>query len=534
MNATGQELRLLEKEAERLVDEAGISSHVEALLVKMHRRGGRPRELPVKALFVALQLMAFSGRYYLNDVAKVFNGLSRPTRVRLGIIRAGGQRITNRQVQYLTDRIDAALRRDFEATSKRDESRYENFDAVFSAIAQAGAHPDAAKSSSVAVDASDIRSWGTSRNVYCPVVNTATGEESYAKARRTTDPDAAWRGATNHEYKKPVFGYEVTVAVSVRDEPGNEVPRAALAARFRPINVNGREAALACIGEVAKNRGHLGDVLIDREYTQSKHGEDFLNPVRVLGGEPVFDLKQNQVGPSGVVRGAIIIDGQPFSPSMPKVMKKLMPPSSKGTDVYKPSPEALAEYQAKVKARSMYALVPNETRRRPNGTMVFQCPGAAGKLDCPLRPPVRATRLHLLPAANPPTRAAVDTVCASRFRSFEMTDLPLYQRHLYGSKEWFHSYARRGSSIEPHFGALKDESAEGLRRGKFRVRGIVKTGLMVAFALASTNRRLALAWDRRPPVVAKTKRPKRRPRRQAWTSLQLLTTSTSANLVLRT
>lgn len=533
MTETRQELRLLEKEAERLVDEAGISSHVEALLTKMHRRGGRPRELPVKALFVALQLMAFSGRYYLNDVAKVLNGLSRPTRERLGLIRASGHPITNRQVQYLTDRIDGALRRDFTTTPMRDESRYVDFDAIFSAIAKAGAHPDATKSSSVAVDASDIPSWGTSRNVFCPVVNTTTGEESYAKALRVTDPDAAWRGAKDHEYKKPVFGYEVTVAVSVRDEPGDEVPRAALAARFRPINVNGREAALACIEEVAKKRGRLGDVLVDREYTQSKHGEDFLNPVRILGGEPVFALKQNQVGPSGVVHGAIIIDGQPFSPSMPTALKKLVPPSGKGTDVYKPSPEALAEYQAKVKARSMYALVLNEARR-PNGTLVFQCPSAAGKLGCPLQAPARPVRLGLLPAASPPKRAVADTVCAKRFRSFEMTDLPLYQRHLYGSKEWFHSYARRGSSIEPHFGALKDESAEGLRRGKFRVRGIVKTGLMVAFALASTNRRLALAWDRRPPVVAKTKKPKGRPRRQAWTSLELLTTTDSANLVMRT
>lgn len=533
MNPTGQELRELEKEAERLVDESGISSKVETLLAEMHRRGGRPRELSVKALFVALQLMAFSGRYYLNDVAKVLNGFSRPTRVRLGLIRVSGRPITNRQVQYLTDRIDAALRRDFATMPKSDENRYADFDAIFSAIAKAGAHPDAAKSSSVAVDASDIPSWGTSRNVFIPVVNTQTNEESYAKALRVTDPDAAWRGAKDHDYKKPVFGYEVTVAVSVRDEPGNEVPRAALAARFRPSNVNGREAALACIGEVKNKRGRLGDVLIDREYTQSKHGKDFLHPVRILGGEPVFALKENQVGPSGVAHGAIIIDGQPFSPSMPEKMKKLVPPTGKGTDVYKPSPEALAEYQAKVKARSMYALVLNEARR-PNGTLVFQCPGAAGRLDCHLQAPAKGVRLALLPAANPPKSAAADTVCSKRFRAFEMTDLPLYQRHLYGSKEWFHSYARRGSSIEPHFGALKDESAEGLRRGKFRVRGIVKTGLMVAFALASTNRRLALAWDRRPSVETKTKKPKGRPRRQAWTSLVLLTTSDSPDLVLRT
>ncbi len=49
--------------------------------------------------------------------------------------------------------------------------------------------------------------------------------------------------------------------------------------------------------------------------------------------------------------------------------------------------------------------------------------------------------------------------------------------------------------MEPQFGALKDEAAAGSCRGKVRVRGIVKTGLLIAFALATTNRRLALSWD---------------------------------------
>ena len=63
-------------------------------------------------------------------------------------------------------------------------------------------------------------------------------------------------------------------------------------------------------------------------------------------------------------------------------------------------------------------------------------------------------------------------------------------------KKWFYAYSRRSTSIEPPFANIKDEAGESFRRGKVRVRGIIKTGLMGACALASKNRRLTLSYDR--------------------------------------
>jgi hypothetical protein len=498
MIVTSQELRALEREAEALIEEASAYVRIEELLTLEDLRRGRPRDLSVKALFVALQLLSFSGTYFLKEVPKALNGLSPDARRRLGLLRKNGRPVTLRQVHYLMNRIDHALRHDLAKTDLSEEARYGEFDAVFSAIATVGAHPGANGSLSISIDGSDIPTWGNDRNVHRRLLDEATGELTWAIVRRNTDTDAGWRGAKNTFNKPPMFGYVVTAAVSVRDDGGPDVPRATVAARFRPVNADGRKAALACVEEIANKRGQLGDVLVDREYTQSKHGKDFLEPVRELGGEPVFDLKENQVGPSGTVLGAIIIDGQPFSPSIPKALRTIAPPRGKGSTTYKPSPQALADYQQSIKARSIYALVPHG-QRLANGNLVFQCPGAAGKLLCPLQAPFGNRRTGLLPAANPPKTVVAGTVCASRYRTFTSSELPLYQRHLYGSKEWSDSYSRRGSSIEPHFGGLKGDAGAALRHGKVRVTGIIKTGLMVAFGLATTNRNLARAFDARRP-----------------------------------
>lgn len=265
--------------------------------------------------------------------------------------------------------------------------------------------------------------------------------------------------------------------------------------------------ALACATDVAVKQGSLGDVLVDREYTKSNHGRDFILEVRKMGGEPIFGLRVNQVGVSGHVRGAVIIDGQPFSPSLPKSLSTIHRPLP--TDTYTLNPDALKKYEDQIAARSIYALVPHGARKA-NGAQVYQCPAAAGKLICPLVASSQFLTLGTMPAANPPKVAPLNSVCDSKFRTFNAAELPLSQRHLHGSTAWRKSYARR-NEVERLFSNTKDQSSENLRRGSIRVRGIVRMGLLVALALASTNRRLASSYDRRQPEPPK--RGRGRPRK---------------------
>ncbi|NNN01872.1 MAG: hypothetical protein HKL86_08585 [Acidimicrobiaceae bacterium] len=103
---SGPEFSRLVKEAEALVDESGAAIVVEQLLSATAEKSGRPRELPVRTLFVAQQLLAFEGDHFLVSVPKLLNHLDAATKRRLGIYR---RTVTYRLVQHLFAVIAAAV-----------------------------------------------------------------------------------------------------------------------------------------------------------------------------------------------------------------------------------------------------------------------------------------------------------------------------------------------------------------------------------------------------------------------------------------
>ena len=496
---TAAELAKREEEVLAMIDETRAYEHIDDVIARATKRDGRPRVLSTRALLFAVQMASTNGDYFINQLPDLLNNLSAATQRELSIY---GHTITWRQVQYLFTRIDRVLRPSITNEELDDEQRYGDFDRIFSAIATAGAHADSMNSLSVAIDGSDIATWAKTHYTYKKF------DDTYEVVKKVTDSDAGSRPRINEEDKAPFFGYEVTVATAVKDLGGPTVPKAAKAARFRPTTKSDiRTVALSALREVKKRQGALGDVLVDRGYTSSNDGKSFLIPVRQMGGEPVFDLLNRQVGTSGTVHGAIIIDGRPYSPSIPKALRNLKPPRSKGTNVYHPNPDEVRVYEEKIALREIYAMVPHG-RVSDDLRLVMQCPGAAGKLSCPLQPPKVAPRPGILPINTQPKTALPHSVCASRYKTFDLvSDIPLYQREVYGSTAWRKSYARRGTSVESNFSGLKDDAMASLHRGKIRMRGLIKTGLLVAAALASANRRYARSWDRQflpaPPTHTK-------------------------------
>ena len=412
---------------------------------------------------------------HLIRVPGMLNGLDAPTRKRLGVARQGG--ITRRQVERLYNLIADAL----------DGSKHAHFDAFCDLLLQATVDPACAETSSIAIDGTSVDSWGRRRRRV-----DAAGQVSWV----SSDPDAQWRRKSkDNPWKRPVFGFDLTVAVTVPEVDGPDVPLAAKAMRFRGANRGSVAMGRAVVKEVARQQGVLGDVIADREYTSTLDGRDFVLPVRALGGEPVFELTQLQLGARGTSHGAVMIDGHPFSPSVPPALQLLTPPPPGAPWV------DVQAYQQKIAMREKYALVPHGSRKA-NGSQVYQCPAAAGKLFCPLMP---SSTPGAFPAALAPATALPGSVCSKKFTTFQATDAPLSQRDLFGSARWFSSMSRR-SRVEGFFGNVKNEACENLRRGTIRVRGLVKTGMLVAFAVASTNLRLADAFSKRAPKTPAKKR----------------------------
>ena len=466
--------------AERVVDASGLATTLEQRVRAHQRRAGRPRELTMRNFLVGMYLVATTGTLHVCRIAPLLNDLPPATRKRLGLTRDGG--VTQRQVQRLFATICAALRADGIAS----------LDDVFDALCDATQPAEADDVTSIAVDATDIDAWGRRR--------------SLRSARTASDPDARWRGTQQAKstWKNPLYGYDLTAAVTIPDTPGADVPLVARRVRLRPAAVDVGPTALGVIADVAVMQGRLGDVAADRAYSKRHDGSDFALPVRALGGEPVFGLMGYQLGVSGTVHGAVIIDGNPYSPSVPKNLRNLTPPPV-GASI-----ADIVAYQRQVAKRAQYALVPHG-KRRPNGDADYRCPAAAGKLRCALVPGSLQLPLSVPTALTPPTVARKGTVCAQATKRFNAADIPLAQRDLHGSREWYASWNRR-NRVEGFFGNLKDEARESIRRGIVRVRTKEKVGFWLAFAVAAANVRLTAAFRRRP-TAAPPKRRRGQPRK---------------------
>jgi hypothetical protein len=257
--------------------------------------------------------------------------------------------------------------------------------------------------------------------------------------------------------------------------------------RFRLVTKDTKKMGLAVVLSHQQRVGQLGDVLFDRGYNQSNDGSDFILPIRALGGEPVFQLQSDQIGPSGTQHGAIIIDGQPFSPSLPQRLR-VIPQPHVNSDLDK-----ILDYQADIAQRAKYAMVPHGSRK-DTGAQVYQCPASAGNLICPLAASSHGLPIGTMPAVYAPTSPIAGGVCTKKYQTFQADEIPLSQRELYGSREWYDSVNRR-NAVEGFFGNIKDHARENFRRGSVRVRGLVKTGLLAAFNVASVNMRMANKWD---------------------------------------
>jgi hypothetical protein len=132
------------------------------------------------------------------------------------------------------------------------------------------------------------------------------------------------------------------------------------------------------------------------------------------------------------------------------------------------------------------------------GAERFECPADAGQIRCPLKPMSQLLPTTLPAAApHPGTRSPL---CAARTVTIpETVEAKLRQRDYWGSENWL-SAAARQSRVEGSFGITKDASKENLRRGTYRVTGLVPTTIVVTICAAAANLRIARGWAETNPA----------------------------------
>ena len=455
---------------EAIVDDAGVAGPLEAVLP----RGGRPRQLAVRTLLVGILLSLADGRPgHLVRVHRALLGLGAHDQRRLGVIvdwKRGPHTLTYRQVERTF-----GLLIDLLAADGGDGTPSDSLASVVDRLLEASI-PERHKraSTSIAVDWTDIESWAT------PPPKGNPGASA--------DADASWGhrngGPTTTEL---FYGYYVQAATMVADEHSLPVPELARRLLVTSCHVDPPPAFVAVLERMRHLGIILGDLLSDSGYAH-RIAAHWALPVRRLGARLITDLHPSDRGPKGTWAGAVIANGNLYCPRTPPALLELNPLPARAT------PAGVATHDTATAEAARYKLG-RITTNDSDGYHRVQCPAAAGKLRCPLRPDSMTLPLDrpevLNPPAHPPDCCRHTTTTVPPHVNAKTA-----QKHDYPGAAWRSSYKRR-SAAERTNATIKDPATTDINRGWCRLMGLTAVTLLLTCALVVRNTRTVDAYDAR-------------------------------------
>jgi hypothetical protein len=252
----------------------------------------------------------------------------------------------------------------------------------------------------------------------------------------------------------------------------------------------------------------LGDVLADSGYSHRVPG-NWAAPLRRAGAALVQDLHPGDRGPKGTHQGAVTANGNLYCPQAPRTLLELAPLARGATK------EQAAAHDAKTAEAARYKLG-RLTSEDADGYHRVQCPAAAGKVRCPLRPASMTLDRDRPEILAPPKDPQA---CCTRQTITVPPDVnaKTRQKHDYPSAAWRRSYARR-TAAERVFATVKDPAASDTARGWCRLAGLAALTLFTTVLLTVRNQRILAAWNARQDEntrrAAKGLPPKTRKRRR--------------------
>lgn len=464
------------REAIAWIDRSRVAPDLETLLRPTQR--GRPRQLTVRALLVGLKLAVDTAKTgCLTDVHVLLTeALPRSVQIELGTYQpATGTSVTLPQVRRLLTAIQAKLdpspHTAGDLTPAERDDRAAILQSILDRLLAATMPGGVVHPGGYAVDGTGTWSWSRGKR----------------HGETTADPDAAWGTKTHKNGKsESYFGYELHAVVRINPTgaPISSVPCVAERIVVLPASTNGTAPVLQALARMKSDGLRVHDIAADRGYSYKL---DWTPGLLALDLDPVHDLHATQFGARGTHAGARIVAGVPHCPAMPELFDSIARPGRLAA-----GPE-LETFIGQIEQRGQWAL------RRvagpdTSGKERYECPARAGKLRCPAHPASMALPLALPKVSRPPTEAPMPTCCSQRTITVPgEVDAKSRQRHYWGSRAWVAAFSRR-SRVEGWFGNLKNDNAEALGRGAFRIMGICKTSLMLGIYAAATNLRLLRAW----------------------------------------
>jgi hypothetical protein len=490
-----------------VIDSSGVASKIEALLV---RKTGRPRQLKVRAILVALLLLAIDDRPLHIKAATqlLFCKLPGPWQAELGITTGATGRkaflARYRQARYLFGLVlalvdpsaepkDRALPAEELAARRKELSEAEvacrqaALEKLLAELLEASVKVCsqgelAGFDGSVGLDATPVPLWSRGPSV--------------RRGTCASDPDGGWyvrdadqregTGPQARKYPKIYWALEATI-VTMGRAPGTApgFPNLALGLVLGRPGEDPAGSGTRLLSSMRQRGWPAGFLGADRGYTQALP-ERFHLPVRALGYSLVMDYKVTELGRQANSQGAVMVDGVFYCPAMPEVLVTASADKRAGRVDEKTSSE-------RISARSPWRLV-RKSGPDADGYERFACPaqGHHPHLACPLRP--EAKSLGKLPVLSPP--ASPPKVCTQSAITIAPDIGARHRQALaFGSEDWARTYATYRNTIEGWNGFVKDPAHEALGEpGRRRVRGIAAQSIFVALLLMAANFRKIAAF----------------------------------------
>jgi|GEM_PF-1704461 len=227
-----------------------------------------------------------------------------------------------------------------------------------------------------------------------------------------------------------------------------------------------------------------GDILADREYSNTVA---WLKAMHTVGLTPHFMLHRDQTGHTRTLAsGPIIVDGIPYSPGMPEILRISLGPMVFAT---RDDRAVLAAHNLQ---RKPFRIRAYGNSRQDDGSLEFYCPAAnlaKASINCANKPSSKrgsTTRIQIGTAMPVIVNSPMPAICAQSSVTVPFDDVPYWQPYIPGTPEHQWSINRR-NLVESTFSKIKDEATQSVRRGTFRVMGRAKVSMAVLFNAMAAN-----------------------------------------------